>query len=130
MSNYIDKAFNPVSGRIEGASWLDDHFGPHAYGVRFENEDHVYRPDEVALEKANEMIAALKAKLAEREGELTAEEMRERLKELARKWQAKSLALRSSVSGGLGDEREWSFSEALDECADAIRALSTEKEEG
>lgn len=49
MSSYIDKAFHPVRRVVMDALWIDDHFGRHQYGVRFDGEPRVYRPDEVKL---------------------------------------------------------------------------------
>lgn len=47
MSTYRDKAVNPRTGNIEWALFIDDHFGRHEYGVRFDGETHVYREHEV-----------------------------------------------------------------------------------
>ena len=35
MSNFTRRTIHPVTGAIEEATWLDDHFGKHRYGVRF-----------------------------------------------------------------------------------------------
>lgn len=43
MSNYIGKAINPNSGVIESASFIDDHYGNHQYGVTF--SDRTTYPD-------------------------------------------------------------------------------------
>lgn len=37
MSTYRDLAWNPSTGRIEDALWIDDYFGRHRYGVQFED---------------------------------------------------------------------------------------------
>ena len=35
MSNFISDAIHPTTGKVEQATWLDDHFGRHCYGVKF-----------------------------------------------------------------------------------------------
>lgn len=35
MSSYYDYAINPETGKVELAAFLDDHYGPHKYGVCF-----------------------------------------------------------------------------------------------
>jgi hypothetical protein len=47
MSTYSEKTWHPVERRLRNAQWIDDYFGRHQYGVRFDGEDHVYRPEEV-----------------------------------------------------------------------------------
>lgn len=47
MSTYRDEAYNPKTKVVEIATWLDDYFGRHLYGVRFDNDSHVYKPEEV-----------------------------------------------------------------------------------
>jgi hypothetical protein len=47
MSSYQDKAWNPETKQFELAWWIDDYFGRHQYGVRFEGEEKIYRPHEV-----------------------------------------------------------------------------------
>lgn len=37
MSNYLRTTKHPKTGNWETAHWLDDHFGPHQYGVKFED---------------------------------------------------------------------------------------------
>lgn len=49
MSNYARVAWNPKEHVARAALWIDNHFGPHRYGVRFEGDDHVYRPEEVEI---------------------------------------------------------------------------------
>ena len=51
MSNYRDKAINPRTGQIEDADFLDNHFGRHQYGIRFDGEAHVYPAGEVEVPK-------------------------------------------------------------------------------
>lgn len=46
MSSYIDKAVHPETGIEEDASYLDDYFGKHEYGVRF-SDGKVFRIHEV-----------------------------------------------------------------------------------
>lgn len=40
MSNFLALAFNPVTRSFQVASYLDDYFGKHEYGVQF-SKDHV-----------------------------------------------------------------------------------------
>ncbi len=35
MSNFVRMTKRPGTDRFESATWLDDFFGPHAYGVQF-----------------------------------------------------------------------------------------------
>jgi hypothetical protein len=35
MSNFTRVTKNPRTGEFEKADWLDSHFGPHHYGIRF-----------------------------------------------------------------------------------------------
>lgn len=42
MSNFHAPTFHPITGVIEKAEWLDDHYGKHLYGVRFP-DGHVCR---------------------------------------------------------------------------------------
>jgi hypothetical protein len=46
MSNYIQKAYNPKTGKIEDASYIDDYFGKHQYGVAFP-DGRIYKDWEV-----------------------------------------------------------------------------------
>lgn len=45
MSNFTRSTINPASGRVEMAEWLDNHYGPNCYGVRF--QDGTVYPEEV-----------------------------------------------------------------------------------
>ena len=55
MSNYRAPAFHPVTGKVEEADWLDNHFGHRIYGVRF-NDGTLCHTYEVGLEAAAKMI--------------------------------------------------------------------------
>lgn len=44
MSNYRAPARHPVTGNVELAEWIDDHFGRHQYGVRFA-DGSIYTPE-------------------------------------------------------------------------------------
>lgn len=46
MSSYIQKAYNPKTNKVEDATYIDDYFGKHRYGVKFSDGD-VYREEEV-----------------------------------------------------------------------------------
>jgi len=51
MSNYVRAAYHPPTNTVRAAHWMDDYFGKHQYGVRFDDtEDNtVYRPDDVHI---------------------------------------------------------------------------------
>lgn len=37
MSSFLRNTKHPKTGKVETARWHDDHFGPHRYGVEFED---------------------------------------------------------------------------------------------
>ena len=49
MSNFSQPAYHPKEKTVRLASFLDDHFGPHEYGVRFPGDEHVYRDHETRI---------------------------------------------------------------------------------
>jgi hypothetical protein len=49
MSNFTRSAYHPKEQVIRSANWLDNHFGPHEYGVSFPGDEHVYRTGEVEI---------------------------------------------------------------------------------
>ena len=49
MSNYTRSAYHPKEKVVRAAIWLDDHFGPHQYGVSFQGDEHVYKPQETEI---------------------------------------------------------------------------------
>ncbi len=49
MSNFTQIAWNPREKVARAAHWLDDYFGRHQYGVSFDGDDKVYRPQEVEI---------------------------------------------------------------------------------
>lgn len=69
MSNFIQPAFDPVAGIVRDATWIDDYFGPHKYGVQFDAGGPVYRPDQAEVAAAGECIADLRAKLVAAEAD-------------------------------------------------------------
>lgn len=50
MSDYLRKTKNPETGKFEMASWMDDYFGKHQYGIKFLGRTEVYREDAVEWE--------------------------------------------------------------------------------
>jgi hypothetical protein len=44
---YSDDTYNPRTGKLHRALWLDSYFGKRRYGVRFDGEDHVYRTEQI-----------------------------------------------------------------------------------
>lgn len=63
MSSYYDDAFHPEEGIVRRAFWIDDFFGPHQYGIRFDDNGPVFRPSEVGLDRAGKEITALRAEI-------------------------------------------------------------------
>lgn len=49
MSNYSRSAWNPKERVVRAAMWMDDYFGKHQYGVAFEGDPAVYKPEEVEI---------------------------------------------------------------------------------
>lgn len=39
MSNFKTKAINPSTGEVQEITMLDEHYGPHRYGVEFPDGD-------------------------------------------------------------------------------------------
>lgn len=50
MSTYKRETKNPKTGEWENATWMDDHFGRHHYGVYFPHDDEIIDPEKVKLE--------------------------------------------------------------------------------
>jgi hypothetical protein len=51
MSTYKAQAFHPETGIIEEATFIDDFYGRHRYGVKFAG-DRVYRAEQVRVPQA------------------------------------------------------------------------------
>lgn len=49
MSNYSQIAWHPTERVARSAWWIDDYFGRHQYGVKFDGDEKVYRPHEVEI---------------------------------------------------------------------------------
>lgn len=50
MSDFYQASYDPETDTVRKAHWMDDYFGRHRYGVRFEDRpDTVYHPDEVNI---------------------------------------------------------------------------------
>lgn len=49
MSNYLRMTKHPLTGEWEEAAWIDNHFGPHHYGVFFPDGSKI-DPEAVPLE--------------------------------------------------------------------------------
>lgn len=49
MSNYYGTAINPATGKPEDCEFLDDYFGRHKYGVRFDANPTVYPEDQTRV---------------------------------------------------------------------------------
>jgi len=49
MSNFARSAYHPVEKVVRHANWIDNHFGPHQYGVSFPGDDSVYTPNDVEI---------------------------------------------------------------------------------
>lgn len=50
MSNFVRRTRHPETGLFEDATWLDDYFGNHIYGVKFPNHERIYCEDEYEWE--------------------------------------------------------------------------------
>jgi hypothetical protein len=53
MSNYIKNTKHPVTGEWLPGYWIDDHFGPHHYGVTFDFRAY-FDPDKIDIETNDE----------------------------------------------------------------------------
>lgn len=49
MSNFSRIAWNPRERVARAAIWMDNYFGHYEYGVSFDGDDKVYRPNEVEI---------------------------------------------------------------------------------
>ncbi len=49
MSNFTRAAYHPKEKVVRAASYLDDYFGPHQYGVQFSGDPNVYKPKETDI---------------------------------------------------------------------------------
>lgn len=49
MSNFTRVAWHPVERVARAAAYMDDYFGPHRYGVKFDGDPYVFKPDEVEI---------------------------------------------------------------------------------
>jgi hypothetical protein len=50
MSTYNKITKHPQTGIYEIATWRDDYYGPHLYGVEFKSDNKVY-PSELVMSK-------------------------------------------------------------------------------
>lgn len=50
MSNFARITKHPTTGKFELASWLDNYFGPHKYGVHFPSDDFTYKESDFKWE--------------------------------------------------------------------------------
>lgn len=53
MSNYKRLTLNPSTQEWEMATWIDDYYGSHRYGVEFPDGD-IYDPSKIELETKEE----------------------------------------------------------------------------
>ena len=96
MSNYVAPAYDPETGTIRPANWLDNYFGRHRYGVQFGDYGKVWTPKEVEIPPDAEFVrkAALDAALADSAAvRAELQEARDVLSDMS-----------SYVGAGLGDE--------------------------
>jgi hypothetical protein len=63
MSTYQDVARHPRTNQIERVWMLDDYFGQHQYGVKFETDTKVFQAHEVRLVPATELFDMLEGSL-------------------------------------------------------------------
>ena len=50
MSSYLRRTKHPNTGEFLEAEWMDDFYGRRRYGVKFPNDEHVYRADDYDFE--------------------------------------------------------------------------------
>ena len=58
MSTYSKITRHPQTGEYESATWIDDYFGHHVYGVMFKSDDKVYPVEMVEKAALKEFWAA------------------------------------------------------------------------
>mgnify|MGYP003965044787 CR=1 FL=1 len=58
MSTYQDVGINPKNGQREIATWVDDAYGRHLYGVRFA-DGTMYPAQQITRVSAGELFTAL-----------------------------------------------------------------------
>ena len=49
MSNFTRAAYHPNEKVVRAATFCDDYFGPHKYGVFFVGDQWIYHPNEVDI---------------------------------------------------------------------------------
>jgi hypothetical protein len=49
MSNYTRIAWHPKERVARAAMFADNYFGPYEYGVMFDGDPHVYKPNDVEI---------------------------------------------------------------------------------
>ncbi len=47
MSSFKRITRHPVTDLLKIAEWLDDYFGLHEYGVKFEGDPKIYREEDI-----------------------------------------------------------------------------------
>lgn len=58
MSTYSKITRHPRTWQYESATWIDDYFGQHLYGVRFMSDDKVYPAGQVSQAELKHYWAA------------------------------------------------------------------------
>lgn len=58
MSTFDDYTIHPDTGRIELATWIDDYFGSHHYGVKFP-DGQIFDPYEFTCERVGPKSKAI-----------------------------------------------------------------------
>ena len=98
MSNYRAHAYDPDTGTIREANWLDNAFGRYRYGVRFDGSEKLWKKNEVDLAAASTALAARDARIAELESEAAeARRRRDEWQKKAEGYDAVRQALREKV---------------------------------
>ncbi len=49
MSDLFKSAWNPREKVVRAAIWMDDYFGRHQYGVAFDGDSRIYKPEDVEI---------------------------------------------------------------------------------
>jgi hypothetical protein len=58
MSTFVRVSKHPQTGQYELATWIDDYFGPHIYGVLFNSDQKTYPTEMVDKAEVKNFFAA------------------------------------------------------------------------
>jgi 5-methylcytosine-specific restriction endonuclease McrBC GTP-binding regulatory subunit McrB len=55
MSTYKRETKHPITGEWGNATWMDDYFGQHRYGIKFDGEETVFKENEYEWETRDDL---------------------------------------------------------------------------